>query len=76
MIYLLKSSIGGTNKMNEEDVKAFLEDFKKANVEEKMNMWFYALGQEALWDEIMEEMSKLARIQMMKSGVKMSAGEE
>jgi len=62
--------------MNEEDVKSFLDDFKKAKVEDKMNMWFYALEQEAIWDEIMDEMSKLARIQMMKSGVKMSAGEE
>lgn len=62
--------------MNEDDVKAFLEDFKKSDVEGKMNMWFYALEQEAIWDEIMEEMSKLARIQMMKSGVKASAGDE
>jgi len=62
--------------MNEDDVKAFLEDFKKGDVQKKMDMWFYALEQEALWDETMEEMSKLARIQLMKSGAKMSAEEE
>ena len=62
--------------MNEEDVKTFLEDFKKAKVEQKMDMWFYALEQEAIWDEIMDEMSKLARMQLMKSGVKITAGEE
>ena len=62
--------------MNEDDVKAFLEDFKKGDVQKKMDMWFYALEQEALWDEIMEQMSKLARIQLMKSGAKMSTGEE
>jgi hypothetical protein len=62
--------------MNEEDVKAFLEDFKKAKIEGKMDMWFYALDQQAIWDEIMDEMSKIARIQLMKSGVKLSATEE
>ncbi len=61
--------------MNEEDVKAFLDDFKKEKLDQKMDMWIYALNQEAIWDEIMDEMSKIARIQLMKSGVKISAGE-
>ena len=59
--------------MNDEDIKSFLEDFKKAKIEQKMDMWFYALDQEAIWDEIMDEMSKIARIQLIKSGVKISA---
>lgn len=59
--------------MNEEDIKSFLKDFKKAKIEQKMDMWFYALDQEAIWDEIMDEMSKIARIQLIKSGVKISA---
>jgi len=62
--------------MNEEDIKVFLDDFKKAKIEQKMDMWFYALDQDAIWDEIMDEMSKIARIQLMKSGVKISAEEE
>ena len=62
--------------MNDEDIKSFLEDFKKAKIEQKMDMWFYALDQEAIWDEIMDEMSKIARIQLMKSGVKISAQED
>ncbi len=62
--------------MNEEDIKIFLDDFKKAKIEQKMDMWFYALDQEAIWDEIMDEMSKIARIQLMKSGVKISTEEE
>jgi hypothetical protein len=62
--------------MNEEDIKTFLDDFKKAKIDQKMDMWFYALDQEAIWDEIMDEMSKIARIDLMKSGVKMSAEEE
>ena len=64
-------------KMNDEDKKAFLEDFKKADIEKKMDMWFFALEQEALWDEIMEQMSKIARIKMMKEGgAKALAAEE
>jgi D-alanine-D-alanine ligase-like ATP-grasp enzyme len=62
--------------MNKEDIKVFLDDFKKAKIEQKMDMWFYALDQEAIWDEIMDEMSKIARIQLMKSGVNISAEEE
>ena len=62
--------------MNEKDVKAFLEDFKKAYIEKKMDMWFYAMEQEALWDEIMDEMSKIARIAQFKEGKKTAMVEE
>ena len=54
--------------MNEKDVKEFLEDFKKVDVQKKMDMWFYALEQVDIWDELMDQMSKIARIQMMKQG--------
>jgi len=54
----------------------FLGDFKKGDVQQKMDMWFFALEQEAIWDEIMEKMSKIARIQLMKSGAKPSAGDD
>jgi len=62
--------------MNEKDVKAFLEDFKKADISKKVDMWFHAIEQEAIWDEIMDEMSKIARIAMMKSGAKPTISEE
>ena len=62
--------------MKEEDKKVFLGDFKEADIQKKLDMWFYALDQEAIWDEIMDEMSKIARIQLMKSGVKISAQED
>ena len=62
--------------MNEGDKKKFLEDFKKADINQKLDMWFYALEQEGLWDEIMEEMSKIARIAMMKSGAKPTSSDE
>jgi hypothetical protein len=67
---------GGDPNMNDKDKKAFLEDFKKADTTKKMDMWLYALDQEALWDEIMEEMSKIARIKMMKEGGKPVTVEE
>jgi len=43
--------------MNEDDKKAFLEDFKKSDTSKKLDMWYYALEQEALWEEIIGEMS-------------------
>jgi hypothetical protein len=54
--------------MNEDDKKKLLEDFKKADIQKKMDMWFYALDQEVIWEEIMDKMSKIARIKIMKEG--------
>ena len=62
--------------MNEEDKKAFLDDFKNADIQKKLDMWFFAMEQEALWDEIMDNMSKIQRIDLMKSGGKPSSGDE
>ena len=50
--------------------------FKKADINKKLDLWFYAMEQDAIWDEIMEEMSKLARVALMKSGVKPTITEE
>lgn len=47
--------------MNEEDTKAFLNDFKKADIDKKLDMWYYAIEQEALWGEILAEMSMIAQ---------------
>lgn len=49
--------------MNEEDKKAFLEDFRKADVSKKLDMWYFALEQEMLWEEILAEMSDIAQVQ-------------
>lgn len=46
--------------MEEKDKQAFLEDFKKADVNKKLDMWYYAIDQEAFWEEIITEMSALA----------------
>ena len=47
--------------MNEEDKKQFLADFKKADVKNKLDMWYYALEQDALWEEILAELSAVAQ---------------
>ena len=52
--------------MNEEDKKEFLKDFKDADIEKKLDMWYYALDQEGLWEEILDEMSKMATMDQMK----------
>ena len=62
--------------MNEEDKKAFLEDFKKGDIQKKLDMWFYAIEQEALWEEIMDEMSKIARFTLLKEGGKPTVFED
>jgi hypothetical protein len=55
--------------MNEKDQKAFLEDFKKADLAKKLGMWYYALDQEGLWEEIIAEMSAVAQAQNPKKGM-------
>lgn len=47
--------------MNEEDKKTFLHDFKKADIDKKLDMWYYAVDQEAMWEEILTEMSMIAQ---------------
>lgn len=49
--------------MNEEDKKRFLEDFKKADGQKKLDMWYFAVEQEGLWEEIIAEMSDIAQKQ-------------
>ena len=53
--------------MKEEDKKKFLEDFKKADISKKLDMWFFALDQVTVWDELIAEMSMIAQ---MKTTVK------
>ena len=62
--------------MNEEDKKEFLDDFRKADGEKKLNMWYYALDQEVLWDQILAEMSVIAREQKMDTKLDKAMQEE
>jgi hypothetical protein len=47
--------------VNDDDKKKFLNDFKKADIQEKLDMWYYALEQEGFWEEILGEMSMIAQ---------------
>ena len=47
--------------MIEKDKKEFLEDFKKADINKKLDMWYYALDQEGICEEIIAEMSIIAQ---------------
>jgi len=46
--------------MDDRDKKTFLEDFKKADIQKKLDMWFYAIEQIGLWEQIINEMSFIA----------------
>lgn len=50
--------------MNEEDQQKFIEDFKKADVPKKLDMWYFALEQISIWDELIEEMATIAQMKM------------
>jgi hypothetical protein len=47
--------------MNDNDCKRFLVDFKKGDVRQKVDMWFYAVEQEAIWEELLGDMSAIAQ---------------
>jgi hypothetical protein len=49
--------------MNDKDKQMFLEDFKKADISKKLDMWYFALDQEAVWEDILSEMSEIAQLQ-------------
>jgi len=51
--------------MKEEDRKTFLDDFKKADLDKKLDMWYYALEQETIWEEVLSEMAAIAEEQQM-----------
>lgn len=47
--------------MNEDEQKAFLSDFTKADINKKLDLWYYAVEQEAIWEELLAEMSMIAQ---------------
>jgi len=47
--------------VKEEDVNMFLNDFKKADITKKLDMWYFAVEQEAIWEEALAEMSIIAQ---------------
>jgi hypothetical protein len=72
----MHSMFGNGATMKEEDQKAFLDDFEKADVAKKLDMWYYALDQEALWEEVIAEMSNIATMEQLKTGKPIAQSEE
>jgi hypothetical protein len=58
--------------VDEKDKDAFLKDFKDADIDTKLDMWFFALDQEAIWEEMLDQMSKIARIKQLRAMQKKS----
>lgn len=49
--------------MNDGDRNEFIDEFKKADGTKKLDMWYYALEQEVLWEDIIANMSEIAKKQ-------------
>ncbi|UCB59158.1 MAG: hypothetical protein JSV67_02345 [Thermoplasmatales archaeon] len=49
--------------MNDEDKKAVMEDFKKADGAKRLDIWDYACQQQVIWENIITEMQNIARDQ-------------
>ena len=49
--------------MDDEDKAQFLTEFKKVDGATKLDMWDFALGQQVLWDQIITELTEIARKQ-------------
>ena len=49
--------------MNDEDKKAFLEDFKKGEGAKRLDLWDYALQQQVVWEDIISEIQRIAKEQ-------------
>jgi hypothetical protein len=50
--------------LKDEDQQKFLNDFKKADIEKKLDMWYFALEQISIWDDLIEQMATIAQMKM------------
>ena len=62
--------------MNDEDKNEFLKEFKKVDGSKKLDMWDYALEQQVLWEQILTELSTIARDQGVDKKLEKMAEEE
>jgi len=49
--------------MNEEDKKELLKDFKNGDGTKRLELWDYAIQQQVIWENIINELQKIARTQ-------------
>jgi len=62
--------------MNDEDKKQFLDEFREIDGSKKLDMWDYALEQQVLWEQILAELSTIARDQGVDKKLEKMAEEE
>ena len=62
--------------MNDEDKKQFLDEFREIDGSKKLDMWDYALEQQVLWEQILTELSTIARDQGVDKKLEKMAEEE
>lgn len=49
--------------MNEEDKKAFIEEFEKGDGAKRLEMWDYGIKQQVIWEKIIADIQTIARDQ-------------
>jgi len=49
--------------MDEKDKKEYIEEFKKSDGPKRLDMWDYAIQQQVLWDNIINDLQNIAREQ-------------
>jgi len=49
--------------MDEKDKKIYIEEFKKSDGPKRLDMWDYAIQQQVLWDNIINDLQNIAREQ-------------
>ena len=49
--------------MDEKGKKEMIEEFKKSEGSKRLDMWDYAIEQQVLWENIINEIQKIAREQ-------------
>lgn len=62
--------------MNDEDKKQFLDEFREIDGSKKLDMWDYALEQQVLWEQILTELSTIARDQSVDKKLEKMVEEE
>jgi len=49
--------------MDEEGKKALMEEFKKSDGTQRLDLWDYAIKQQVLWETIIAEIQKISKEQ-------------
>jgi hypothetical protein len=49
--------------MNQDDKKEIIDEFKKADGAKRLDLWDYALTQQVLWENIINEIQRIAKDQ-------------